>query len=183
MEGCRDKPIRANRLMRTICIGAGSSGLYLAYKLKTSFKSMSKWDGSASYASAQEIHSYFSEFADNHGLREFIKCGHCVVGANWDDVNSQWLVRVENPRKEVLEKNSDFLINATGYLNPWWWPSIPGLESFNGELVHTADWGESLVLTGKSVGLIGIGSSGIQLLPQLQRTAVYVTAFIADQLG
>ncbi|KAB8260105.1 hypothetical protein BDV32DRAFT_149836 [Aspergillus pseudonomiae] len=215
MENRRDKPIHANRMMRAICIGAGPSGLYLAYMFKTSFTDYTlevyeknediggtwfenrypgctcdvpshmytysfepKWDWSASYASAPGVHSYFSGFADKHGLRDFINCNHRVVGANWDDANSQWKVRVENANKEIFEKRCDFLINATGYLNSRRWPSTPGLGSFNGRLLHTADWDESLSLTGKRVGLIGNGSSGIQLLPGLQRTAEHVTAFM-----
>ncbi|KAE8338797.1 hypothetical protein BDV24DRAFT_165930 [Aspergillus arachidicola] len=193
--------------MRVICIGAGPSGLYLAYKLKTFFIDYTlevygknedigetwfenrypgctcevpshmytyyfepKCNWPASYASAPEFHDYFSGFADKHGLRDLISCNHRVVGANWDDVNSQWNVRIEDPKKEVFERRSDFLISATGYLNSWRWPSIPGLGSFNGKLLHTANWDESLPLTGKRVGLIGIGFSGIQLLPELQST-------------
>ncbi|KAB8224678.1 FAD/NAD(P)-binding domain-containing protein [Aspergillus novoparasiticus] len=178
MESCRDKPIHANRMMRVICIGARPSGLYLAYKLKTSFTDYTlglyeknediggtwfenrypgctcdvpshmytysfepKLDWSASYASAPEIHGYFSGFADKRGLRDLISCNHQVVGANWDDI----------PRR------CDFIINATGYLTSWRWPSIPGLGSFNGRLLHTANWDEFLPLTGKRVGLIRIG--------------------------
>ncbi|GAB1200890.1 hypothetical protein APSETT444_010271 [Aspergillus pseudonomiae] len=142
MENRRDKPIHANRMMRVICIGAGPSGLYLAYMFKTSFTDYTlevyernediggtwfenrypgctcdlpshmytysfepKWDWSASYASAPEVHSYFSGFADKHGLRDFINCNHRVVGSNWDDANSQWKVRVENANKEIFEKS------------------------------------------------------------------------------
>ncbi|KJK62486.1 Pyridine nucleotide-disulfide oxidoreductase [Aspergillus parasiticus SU-1] len=193
MENCRDKPIHANRIMRIICIGAGPSGLYLAYKLKTLFTDYTlevygkneviggtwfedrypgceymssrggkhmytyyfepKCNWPASYASAPEFHGYFSGFADKHGLRDLISCSHRVVGANWDDVSSQWNDRVEDPKREVFERRSDFLINATGYLNSWRWPSIPGLGSFNGRLLHTANWDESLPLTGKRVGV------------------------------
>ncbi|KAK6826289.1 hypothetical protein RU639_005578 [Aspergillus parasiticus] len=172
--------------MRIICIGAGPSGLYLAYKLKTLFTDYTlevygkneviggtwfedRYPGctcdvpswwtiyimieETSYASAPEFHGYFSGFADKHGLRDLISCSHRVVGANWDDVSSQWNDRVEDPKREVFERRSDFLINATGYLNSWRWPSIPGLGSFNGRLLHTANWDESLPLTGKRVGV------------------------------
>ncbi|KAE8379686.1 hypothetical protein BDV26DRAFT_159450 [Aspergillus bertholletiae] len=215
MEQCRDNPIHANRMMRVICIGAGPSGLYLAYKLKTSFTDYTlevyeknediggtwfesrypgctcdvpshmytysfepKWDWSAVYPSAPEIHGYFSGFADKHGLRGLINCNHRVVGATWDDANSEWVVRIRDFKMAVFERRCDFLVNAAGYLNTWRWPSIPGLGSFNGKLLHTANWDKSLSLAGKRVGLIGNGSSGIQLLPELQRTAEHVIAFI-----
>ncbi|KAE8309703.1 hypothetical protein BDV41DRAFT_567147 [Aspergillus transmontanensis] len=205
--------------MRVICIGAGPSGLYLAYKLKTLFTDYTlevygknediggtwfedrypgctcdvpshmytyyfepKCNWPASYASAPEFHGYFSGFADKHGLRDLISCSHRVVGANWDDVSSQWNVRVEDPKREVFERRSDFLINATGYLNSWRWPSIPGLGSFNGRLLHTANWDESLPLTGKRVGLIGIGSSGKQLLPELQKTCMRRPTWVIPEM-
>lgn len=47
-----------------------------------------KWNWSASYLSAPELHSYLTGLADKHGLRDFINCKHRVVVANWDDVSS-----------------------------------------------------------------------------------------------
>lgn len=60
------------------------------------------------------------------------------------------------------------LISATGILNEWNWPTIPGLHDFKGHLIHTADWDDSYDVTGKNIALIGGGSSGIQVLPQIQ---------------
>lgn len=53
-------------------------------------------------------------------------------------------------------------------MNDWQWPSIPGLHDFKGDLVHTANYDTTLDLTGKNVALIGGGSSGMQVLPQIQ---------------
>lgn len=60
------------------------------------------------------------------------------------------------------------LIAASGILNWWKWPDIPGLHDFKGHLVHSANWDHSYDVTGKRVALIGGGSSGIQLLPNIQ---------------
>lgn len=51
----------------------------------------------------------------------------------------------------------------------WKWPDIPGLTSFGGELVHSANWKSDVDFTGKTIALIGNGSTGIQLLPEIQR--------------
>lgn len=134
-----------------------------------------------------EIHGYFSGFADKHGFRDLFSCNHRVVGANWDDVSSQWKLRVEDPKKEVFERRCDFLIDGTGYLNSWRWLSISGLGSFNRRLLHTANWDGSFAVNWKAgrvdwewVRLVVsccswlpvaefARSSGIQLLPELQR--------------
>lgn len=69
---------------------------------------------------------------------------------------------------QVSEDSGDILISATGILNAWKWPDIPGLFNFKGHIVHTANWDDSYDLKGKKVALIGGGSSGIQLLPEIQ---------------
>jgi cation diffusion facilitator CzcD-associated flavoprotein CzcO len=80
------------------------------------------------------------------------------VGAKWDEATVEWAVDVENKiSKTLLQQRYDFLINASGILNSWKWPAIPGIESFRGNLVHSAAWDEKLDLTGKHVGLIGNG--------------------------
>lgn len=49
------------------------------------------------------------------------------------------------------------LVNATGILNRWKWPVIPGLQSFKGQLLHSAAWDSSVDLTDKNVALVGNG--------------------------
>ena len=70
------------------------------------------------------------------------------------------------------------LINAAGILNTWRWPSIKGLDSFKGTLLHRADWDPSTDCAGMRVALIGNGSSGIQMLPQIQPKAAHLTTYI-----
>jgi hypothetical protein len=49
------------------------------------------------------------------------------------------------------------------------WPNVPGRETFKGHIVHTAKWDHSYVFKGERVGVIGNGSSGMQIVPQLQK--------------
>jgi cation diffusion facilitator CzcD-associated flavoprotein CzcO len=65
-------------------------------------------------------------------------------------------------------------------LNNWKWPSIPGLFEYKGTLLHTANWDERINLKGKRVGLIGNGSSGIQVLPKVQPKVKHVTTFFRE---
>ncbi|KAL6231959.1 hypothetical protein BDW75DRAFT_247542 [Aspergillus navahoensis] len=214
---CRSTPIHANRQLRVITIGAGASGLYLAYKLQHSFTDFvldvyeknpelggtwyenrypgcacdvpahnytysfePKWDWSANYASSTEIFEYFKQFADKYGLNKYISLRHEVIGARWDEANAEWVVQVRKENNAVFEQHCDFLINAAGILNAWRFPPIPGIDSYKGHLLHSAAWDPDVNLEGKHVGLIGNGSSGIQILPQVQKVARHVTTFIRE---
>ncbi|KAH0845713.1 putative sterigmatocystin biosynthesis monooxygenase stcW [Fonsecaea pedrosoi] len=140
-----------------------------------------KHDWSRVYAPAQEIYSYFNDFMATHGLDKYCKTSHKVVGATWDDQKGIWKLQVEDlAHKRIEYHECDILINASGILNNWRWPAIPGLEKYKGTLVHSANWDESLDLTGKHVGLIGNGSSGIQILPAIQPIVDQLTTFIRE---
>ncbi|KAI3572435.1 hypothetical protein IWW34DRAFT_637488 [Fusarium oxysporum f. sp. albedinis] len=90
-----------------------------------------------------------------------------------------WSVDVQNEATgDVFQDRGEFLINASGFLNNWKWPDIPGLKSFGGQLAHTADWKEDISLKGKIVAMIGNGSTGIQHLPHLQTEAKQIINFI-----
>lgn len=69
------------------------------------------------------------------------------------------------------------MIKATGILNRWKWPDIPGLHDFKGKLIHTARYDENYDHTGKSIAVIGTGSTGIQLVPALQPVAANIVTY------
>jgi cation diffusion facilitator CzcD-associated flavoprotein CzcO len=116
-----------------------------------------KWNWSATFASAPEICEYLAGFVDKYGLRSYIHCQHQVVGAHWDEAHAEWVVQIQTATQEIIVRRCDFLIGATGILNAWRWPAIPGLQSFQGKLVHSAHWDKDIELGGKRVGLIGNG--------------------------
>lgn len=65
----------------------------------------------------------------------------------------------------------------------WKWPAIEGLQRFQGKLCHSAKWDDSYDFTGKSVAVIGIGSSGIQIVPQLAKGIVAPNSHPYSTLG
>ncbi|KAL4758045.1 flavin-containing monooxygenase [Aspergillus foveolatus] len=140
-----------------------------------------KTDWSASYASSKEIFNYFDNFARKYGLRQYCRVRHQVIGAAWNTQHGGYDVRVCDLQSgQEWDDSCDILINAGGILNSWRWPAIPGLEKYKGTLVHTANWDDSIVLKGKHVGLIGNGSSGIQVLPAVLPEVRKVTTFIRE---
>jgi len=81
-----------------------------------------------------------------------------VIGAKWLEPTGGYEVRVKDltSGKEIVD-TCDILINASGILNHWKWPAIPGLDKYKGTLLHTANWDDNVDLAGKHVGLIGNG--------------------------
>jgi len=110
------------------------------------------------YARSAEIRCYFDRFADKYKLRKYIKLNHQVSGAFWNEERGGYQVEVTDVKSgSIVHDYCHFFINATGVLNAWKWPDIPGLEEFGGPKLHTARWDSKVDLTGKHVGLIGNG--------------------------
>ena len=94
---------------------------------------------------------------------------------------------------EAFTEECDIFINATGAYNNWHWPTIPGRESFKGQMLHSASWPKGLKLKGQTVALIGNGSTGIQILPAILdevdkvyvflRSKTWVTAGLAQRFA
>lgn len=107
-----------------------------------------------------EIHTYFSDVATELGIRSHIRFGVEVISAQYRD--GQWWVETTSG-----EQPFDILITATGVLRVPRYPDIPGLESFSGPSFHTARWDHSVSLHDKRIGLIGTGSTGVQIVAEL----------------
>jgi len=69
-------------------------------------------------------------------------------------------------------------INGTGILNNWKWPDIEGLHDFKGPKMHSASWDHGIDLDNKVIGVIGNGSTAVQIVPQLQKIAKQVQCYI-----
>lgn len=115
-------------------------------------------DWSAIYAGSEEIYNYFDTFSRKYDLRKYCRLRHEVVGACWDEGTGKWNIEVADLTTGTsFRDDCDIFINATGLLNAWKWPTIPGLENYKGTLLHTAKWDTDVDLTGKGIGLIGNG--------------------------
>lgn len=80
------------------------------------------------------------------------------MSAEWLEDEAEWRVKVQDLRtNKHVETSAHILISATGVLNKWKWPAIPGLHSFKGKLLHSAAWDKTVTFADKRVGLIGNG--------------------------
>jgi len=100
-----------------------------------------------------------------------------VTGCYWQEDRSQWKISVDC-KGEKRDEYADILISARGFLNYWSWPKILGLMSFKGQRVHSAGWDHSYDYSNKRIGIIGNGSSAIQILPAMQKLpGTQITSF------
>lgn len=113
----------------------------------------------------------------SYDLRKYFHLSHQITSATWDDFTARWHITGESP-SGPFQDSCDVLVNAAGLLNNWRWPDVPGLDTFRGQKFHTATWPDDANVSGKRVALIGVGSSGIQVLPHLQKNAEAVNVFI-----
>ncbi|KAI1375083.1 flavin-binding monooxygenase [Hypoxylon crocopeplum] len=139
-----------------------------AHSYQYSFNPNPDW--SAFYAPQREICAYLQGTAEKYGVLRFVKLSHKVESCRWDDSRKKWILTVQRTdTKETFEDDADVLIAARGNLSDPAWPNIPGLKSFQGETMHSASWNENYDFKNKRVGIIGNGSSGIQIIPSLQK--------------
>ncbi|KAH6685981.1 steroid monooxygenase [Plectosphaerella plurivora] len=135
---------------------------------------------SSFYSGAPEILQYFKDVADKYDLNKYVRLEHTVVGAHWNEAEQLWHVHVQDgddPNAIFVDKCNVF-INASGVLNKWKWPAIPGRETFHGSMLHSANWDDSIPLEGKRVAVIGGGSSAVQIVPNIQPIVGSLTCFI-----
>ena len=131
------------------------------------------WRWSERYAARPEILAYLEHVAGRFDLEKDITFDTRVTVANWDDAGNRWAI--ETDRGETW--HADYLVLATGALSAPKTPDLPGLDRFEGAILHTAKWDDRVPLEGKNIALFGTGSSGIQALPQLAAKARRVTVF------
>lgn len=133
------------------------------------------------YASAPEIQDYFMRFYEKNELSPFVVLNTEVVQAEWHDMEGLWHVTLKDRKTEkTFVDKCNIIINGSGVLTKWKWPTIQGLFDFKGALAHSANWPQDLKWEGKRVAVIGTGSSSIQMVPRLAETASKVTVFMRN---
>ncbi len=132
------------------------------------------WEFSERYPGPAEIRRYLTYVADELDLHKDIRLNTRVVSASYSEDDNLWQINTE----DGTTYRAQFLITGVGCLSSANIPQIPGLDSFKGEWYHTGQWPHDDVdFTGKRVGQIGTGSTGIQAAPVIAETAGHFTVF------
>lgn len=109
------------------------------------------------FSPGEEIHTYLRDIARDHDLTERIVFGAEVSSLEWR--SGRWHLRTRNG----LEDEAEIVVAATGVLHHPAWPDIAGLDEFDGPVFHSARWDHGVELAAARVGIIGTGSSAVQI--------------------
>jgi cation diffusion facilitator CzcD-associated flavoprotein CzcO len=123
-----------------------------------------EWDWSEEFAAQPETERYLNYVVDRFDLRRHIRFNSKVAAASWDEDSTSWGIRTA----DGLAVRARYLVAATGVLSVPQFPDVPGREDFRGESYHPARWPKKPVdFAGKRVAIIGTGSSGVQIGPEI----------------
>ena len=142
-----------------------------------SYSFAQKFDWPYHHSPQEVLLEYFRDCADLFGVREDIRFNTEVLSVTYDDERCLWAVRVRGPEGAEETIEAEAVISAVGQLNRPKMPNIAGLGSFEGLAFHSAQWDHSIDFAGKSVGVIGTGSSASQFIPHLADDAAEVRIF------
>src|SRR5262249_12455970 len=118
---------------------------------------------SQTFAPGPEIQDYFEQVAARYDVPRNIRFGEGIPHCEFRD--GRWHIRTSKGREEV----ADVIIAATGVLHHPNIPALPGLDTFAGACFHSARWDHNAPLDGKRIGVVGTGSTAIQIATALTK--------------
>ncbi len=118
-----------------------------------------------------EIQAYFERTAERYGLSELTRFNTEVTSAVYE--NGRWQLSLS----DNTNTHADIVIAATGVLHHPRTPDIAGIDSFAGDLFHSAHWDHSIPLDGRRIGIVGNGSTGVQIISALAGRAERLVHF------
>ena len=133
-----------------------------------------EWSWSERYPAQPEILRYLNHVADKFDLWPLIQLNTRVTGASWDADSAAWTVSTSDGKTVTAR----YFVSGAGCLSEFNVPDLPGLDTFEGPWYHTSRWPkEGADFTGKRVGLVGTGSTGIQVAPEIAAVAEHLYVF------
>ena len=131
-----------------------------------------KPDWSGLFAPGAEIQRYLRDVVDREGVADRLRLDAEVRSAVF--TGSSWRITTS----DGSELDADFLISATGVLHHPFTPDIPGLDTFAGDVVHTARWDDGVVTDGRRIAVVGTGSTGVQVVSALQPRSAHISHLV-----
>ncbi len=133
-----------------------------------------EWQWTEKYAAQPEILNYLEWVADRLDLKRSFQFNTRVTSMVWNDEGQYWTVGTDDGRTCTAR----YVVCGTGNVSIPKKPEFPGIEDFKGEVLQTSSWPhEPVDFSGKRVGIIGTGATGIQLIPELAKHAAHLTVF------
>ena len=129
------------------------------------------WQGDKALADGPSILRYVRETAQEYGVDRHVHLGCHVTSADWDSETARWTVTVDR-RGETEQVTCSFLWSCSGYYDydQGYLPDLPGLDRFEGPVVHPQHWPDDLDHRGKRVVVVGSGATAVTLVPALAQS-------------
>lgn len=145
----------------------------LEYSYQFSAQLQQEWEWTHRYATQPELLRYINHVADRFDLRDDIQLNTRVSALTYNG-QGHWTVRTDTDQTAT----AGFVVMATGCLSEANIPQFPGLPEFSGPVYHTGRWPQQPIsLSGKRIGVIGTGSSGVQVIPRIAAEAEQLYVF------
>jgi cation diffusion facilitator CzcD-associated flavoprotein CzcO len=148
---------------------------------------MQEWNWSERFAAQPEVLSYIHRAAEIMDIRKDFIFNAKVDKAVFDEENNLYMLGFQQPYRAPV--TARFVFSALGPLSTPQMPNLPGINTFKGESYHTANWPRDpdggfgpaqLDFSGKRVGVIGVGSTGVQTIQEVAKVAEHLTVFLRD---
>lgn len=139
-----------------------------------SFSFAQRSDWSRLYPLREELEGYLREVCRDFGIGPHLRLGHEVLDVSWDEDRTLWRVLTDHGAWDAR-----VVVGAFGPFSAPSRPQLPGLESFAGVVQHSAEWDHSPEKdwTGRRVGVVGTGASGVQIIPRAAEAGRHLTVF------
>ncbi|MCK9521357.1 MAG: NAD(P)/FAD-dependent oxidoreductase, partial [Dehalococcoidia bacterium] len=134
---------------------------------------LQEWDWARKYIDQPDILRYLEAVVDRHDLRKDFQLDTEVTSIVLDEAENIWTVTTSTGETVTAR----YVVTALGLLAATNMPDIPGIDQFEGRLVHTAEWPDDLSIEGKRVGVIGTGSTGTQFIVAAAKQVSHLTVF------
>jgi cation diffusion facilitator CzcD-associated flavoprotein CzcO len=138
-----------------------------------SFSFAPKGDWSRRFAPQTEIHAYLRKVAADFDILRHVRFSSEVLSASFDERSGRWRLLLAGGAVHEC----DVVVAACGQLSRPAVPRLPGLESFAGQVFHSAEWDHSLDPTGRRIAVVGTGASAIQFVPEIAPKALQLSVF------
>jgi monooxygenase len=134
------------------------------------------WRDKRPIADGPSIRKYIAETARRYGIDRKIRFGHQVTRASWSSQDAVWTIDATAPDGKTVQFACNFLCLCSGYYDyaEGYMPGWPGIEQYQGRVVHPQSWPEDLDYAGKQVVVIGSGATAVTLVPALGTAATHV---------
>lgn len=129
------------------------------------------------FARQPEVRRYLEHIAKKFGIFDKIRFNHDVKGGTFDEIASRWRLDIMNDQGARAPTTANFVVSASGLFSTPRELAVEGVESFRGEIVHSTQWDERHSAAGKSVAVVGNGSTGVQLLDRISDEAASTHVF------